>query len=106
MGEGGGDALNRAADVVGASLGLVVASPVLAAVALAIKLEDRGPIFFRQPRIGRDGQPFGCYKFRSMFVDADRQEARLREQAGHRGALWKMADDPRITRVGRRLRRL
>ena len=95
----------RLFDIVGAGLALLLLSPVMLVVALLIKLEDRGPIFFRQPRIGRDGQPFGCYKFRSMFVDADRQEARLREQAGHRGALWKMADDPRITRIGGVIRR-
>jgi lipopolysaccharide/colanic/teichoic acid biosynthesis glycosyltransferase len=86
----------RVRDVVGAALGLVVASPALALAALAIKLEDRGPVLFHQRRVGRHGTEFDLLKLRTMVVGAERQGAGY---AVNRG-------DPRITRVGRVLRRL
>jgi lipopolysaccharide/colanic/teichoic acid biosynthesis glycosyltransferase len=88
--------LNRAADVVGASLGLVLASPVLAAAALAIKLEDGGPVLYRQRRVGYRGEDFDLLKLRTMVVGAEAKGAGF---AVNRG-------DPRITRTGRLLRRL
>jgi len=88
--------VNRAADVVGGSIGLVLASPVLAAAALAIKLEDGGPVLYRQRRVGYQGRDFALLKLRTMVVDAERQGAGF---AVNRG-------DPRITRTGRVLRRL
>jgi len=88
--------MNRAADVVGASLGLVLACPVLAAAALAIKLEDRGPVLYRQQRVGCRGEDFDLLKLRTMVVGAEGQGAGF---AVNRG-------DPRITRTGRLLRRL
>jgi exopolysaccharide biosynthesis polyprenyl glycosylphosphotransferase len=103
-GEAGGLA-KRLFDLVGAVAALTLLSPVMLVVAIAIWSEDHGPVFFKQPRIGRDGHTFDCFKFRSMFVNADRMEQRLREQMGHTGALWKMEQDPRITRVGRFIRR-
>ena len=96
MGQGGGDPLNRAADVVGASLGLVLASPVLVAAAVAIKLEDGGPVLYRQRRVGHRGEDFDLLKLRTMVVGAEKQGAGF---AVNRG-------DPRITRTGRILRRL
>jgi lipopolysaccharide/colanic/teichoic acid biosynthesis glycosyltransferase len=96
VGEGGGNTLNRAADVVGASLGLALASPVLAAAALAIKLEDGGPVLYRQRRVGYRGEDFDLLKLRTMVVGAEQQGAGF---AVNRG-------DPRITRTGRLLRRL
>jgi lipopolysaccharide/colanic/teichoic acid biosynthesis glycosyltransferase len=96
MGEGGGNAVNRAADVVGAVVGLALASPVLAAAAVAIKLEDGGPVLYRQRRVGLDGADFDLLKLRTMIVGAEHQGAGL---AVNRG-------DARITRVGRVLRRL
>jgi lipopolysaccharide/colanic/teichoic acid biosynthesis glycosyltransferase len=88
--------VNRALDAAGASLGLVLASPFLAASALAIKLEDRGPVLYRQRRVGRDGEDFELVKLRTMVVGAEKQ-----------GAGWAVnRGDPRITRVGRVLRRL
>ena len=96
MGQGGGNPLNRAADVVGASLGLVLASPVLAAAALAIKLEDGGPVLYRQRRVGYRDEDFDLLKLRTMVVGAETQGAGF---AVNRG-------DPRITRTGRLLRRL
>jgi len=83
----------RAFDLFWSALGLAVLSPVLALVALAVKLEDGGPVFFRQLRIGRRGRPFRIWKFRTMVVDADRQ-----------GRAITVGRDPRITRVGHRLR--
>jgi lipopolysaccharide/colanic/teichoic acid biosynthesis glycosyltransferase len=88
--------VNRALDVAGASLSLVLASPFLAASALAIKLEDRGPVLYRQRRVGKDGEDFDLVKLRTMVVGAEKQ-----------GAGWAVnRGDPRITRVGRVLRRL
>jgi len=88
--------VNRALDVAGASLGLVLASPFLAASALAIKLEDRGPVLYRQRRVGRDGEDFELLKLRTMVVGAEKQ-----------GAGWAVNEgDARITRAGRVLRRL
>jgi len=88
--------MNRAADVLGASLGLVLASPVLAAAAVAIKLEDGGPVLYRQQRVGYRGEDFELLKLRTMVVGAEKQGAGF---AVNRG-------DPRITRTGRLLRRL
>ena len=87
--------MNRAADVALAGLGLVVTSPLLVAAGLAVKLEDRGPVLFRQTRVGKDGKDFELLKLRSMVVDAERTGA---GHAVDRG-------DRRITRVGRLLRR-
>jgi exopolysaccharide biosynthesis polyprenyl glycosylphosphotransferase len=103
-GEAGGFE-KRAFDLLGASLALALLSPVMLTVALMIRLEDKGPIFFRQTRIGRDNEGFACLKFRSMFVNADRLEQSMREESGHSGALWKMEKDPRITRIGAFIRR-
>jgi lipopolysaccharide/colanic/teichoic acid biosynthesis glycosyltransferase len=88
--------VHRAADVAGASLGLVLASPLLGGAALAIKLEDRGTVFYRQARVGRDGAEFELLKLRTMVVGAEREGAGFAVDE----------DDPRITRVGRVLRRL
>lgn len=96
----------RVIDIVGSSLILLLVMPVLAATALAIRLDSRGPIFFRQQRVGRDGNPFAVCKFRTMIVGAHQQRARLLERNENDGHLFKIRDDPRITRVGRTLRRL
>jgi lipopolysaccharide/colanic/teichoic acid biosynthesis glycosyltransferase len=87
--------VNRAADVALAGVGLVLASPLLAAAALAIKLEDGGPVLFRQTRVGRDGADFELFKLRSMTVGAEHSGAGYAVDRG----------DARITRVGRVLRR-
>jgi lipopolysaccharide/colanic/teichoic acid biosynthesis glycosyltransferase len=88
--------MNRALDVAGAALGLALASPFLAAAAVAIKLDDGGPVLYRQRRVGRDGEEFELLKLRTMVVGAEQQ-----------GAGWAVnRGDPRITRVGRALRRL
>jgi lipopolysaccharide/colanic/teichoic acid biosynthesis glycosyltransferase len=82
---------------------LLAVAPIMAAVALAVRLDSRGPIFFRQTRIGRDGKPFEILKFRSMDVDAEQRKEELRDLNGTEG-LFKLVDDPRITRVGRFIR--
>jgi len=96
MGDRGGDALNRAADVAVAGGALVLASPLLGLAALAVKLEDRGPVLYRQTRVGRDGEDFELLKLRTMVVGAERIGAGLAVNEG----------DSRITRVGRVLRKL
>jgi exopolysaccharide biosynthesis polyprenyl glycosylphosphotransferase len=97
--------LKRAFDVACASAGLVLALPVLAAVGLAIKLDSPGPVFYCAPRVGRKGRNFSCYKFRTMVADADELKERLRVVNQREGAFFKLAHDPRVTRVGRFLRR-
>ncbi len=96
MGSGGGDALNRAADVAVAGTALVVASPLLGVAALATKLGDRGPVLYRQTRVGKDGVDFELLKLRTMIVGAEKVGAGYAVNEG----------DPRITRVGRILRKL
>ncbi len=96
--------LKRSLDVVAAGAGLVVLAPFFAVVAAAIKLTSAGPVFFKQTRIGRDGERFPMFKFRTMVDGAERQKAALRELNEAVG-LFKIADDPRVTRVGRLLRR-
>jgi len=97
--------VKRATDIVLTSLGLLVISPVLALIALAIRVDDGGPVIFRQTRVGLDGSTFTMLKFRSMHTDAEARLTALRLQNPQIGTLFKMVDDPRITRVGRFLRR-
>jgi exopolysaccharide biosynthesis polyprenyl glycosylphosphotransferase len=95
----------RATDVVLTSVGLVVISPVMALIALAVKLSDGGPVLFRQTRVGLDGSTFTMLKFRSMHTDAEARLAQLRAQNPNIGLMFKLDKDPRVTRVGRFLRR-
>jgi exopolysaccharide biosynthesis polyprenyl glycosylphosphotransferase len=94
----------RALDLVLSGIGLILAAPVLGACALAIKLTDQGPVFFRQQRVGQDGKPFTILKLRTMVVDAEARLADLMEKNQREGALFKLSDDPRVTKVGRILR--
>jgi lipopolysaccharide/colanic/teichoic acid biosynthesis glycosyltransferase len=97
-------AVKRAVDVLLAVLFLLAALPVLLVVALLVKLDSPGPVLFRQTRIGRGGRAFSMFKFRSMYDRADE----LKDQLRHRNeadGLFKIADDPRITKVGKLLRR-
>jgi exopolysaccharide biosynthesis polyprenyl glycosylphosphotransferase len=97
--------IKRSFDLLFASVVAALLLPLMTMVALAIKLDSRGPVFFRQRRMGRDDRAFEIYKFRTMVPDAEARKAELhdRNQAG--GGLFKIEDDPRITRVGRFLRR-
>jgi exopolysaccharide biosynthesis polyprenyl glycosylphosphotransferase len=98
-------AIKRAFDLLGASIGLLAISPLLIFVAIAIKLDSRGPVFFRQLRVGRHGKRFRMFKFRTMVLDADAMKDSLRDRNEAQEGLFKIADDPRITRVGRILRK-
>jgi len=92
-------------DRFGAMLLLAVFGPLLIAVALCVRCTSRGPVLFRQVRVGRDGRQFRIFKFRSMYVDAEARLAELRHLNEHDGVLFKIRDDPRVTPVGRYLRR-
>ena len=86
---------------------ILLLAPLIALIALAIKLETRGPVFFRQPRVGRWHEVFGMFKFRSMYADAeDRKREFVRLNDARDGVMFKIRSDPRVTRVGRILRRL
>ncbi len=95
----------RSLDICGASLAILALLPVFIATALSIRLEDKGPVFFRQTRVGVDGTPFSMIKFRSMFTDAEARRAALLAQSDRSGTCFKMREDPRITKTGRFIRR-
>jgi exopolysaccharide biosynthesis polyprenyl glycosylphosphotransferase len=97
--------LKRLVDVTGAAVLLVVFAPLALLIALAIKIDSGGPVFFRQGRVGLHGRPFLVVKFRSMCVDAENQLQDLLPENEIRGHAFKLARDPRVTRVGRVLRR-
>jgi exopolysaccharide biosynthesis polyprenyl glycosylphosphotransferase len=97
--------VTRAFDCVGASLGLLVVSPLMIAIAIAIKLDSKGPVFFRQSRVGRGEQHFGLFKFRTMVPDAEALKHSLVDLNEAQEGLFKIAEDPRVTRVGRLLRK-
>jgi exopolysaccharide biosynthesis polyprenyl glycosylphosphotransferase len=103
--EGVDFALKRTFDIVGATLLLVVLSPLLLMITLAVRLSSRGPILFHSIRRGIGQRPFPCLKFRTMHTDAEERQADLEELNEASGALFKIRDDPRLTRVGRVLRR-
>jgi exopolysaccharide biosynthesis polyprenyl glycosylphosphotransferase len=95
----------RAIDFTMALLGLIFVSPLMALIALAIKLESAGPVIFTQERVGKGGKRFYIYKFRSMVQDAEAQKVRLQSLNEADGPLFKIKDDPRRTWVGRLIRR-
>ncbi len=94
----------RAFDLLGALVGLLAVSPLLVVIAVAIKLDSRGPVFFRQQRVGRHGKRFRMLKFRTMVPDAEALKESLRDRNEAQEGLFKIAADPRITRIGRLLR--
>ena len=98
-------AWKRALDIAGSLIALVIASPVMLLAAVAIKATSPGPVFFTQRRDTINGRPFTIYKFRTMCVDAERQKADLRAQSEQDGPAFKMKNDPRVTPVGRFLRK-
>jgi exopolysaccharide biosynthesis polyprenyl glycosylphosphotransferase len=97
--------LKRTADVVGSSLGLIFAGPIMLVVAALIRLDTAGPVLYSASRVGRKGRRFRCYKFRTMVTNAAELKEQLRARNQREGPCFKIADDPRITRVGRWLRR-
>ena len=99
-------AIKRGLDILAGTAGLLALSPLLLTVIALIKLEDRGPIFFRQMRVGLRGRPFGMWKFRSMVLNADALKDQLLKQNEMQGGVtFKMKNDPRITRIGKYLRK-
>ena len=96
--------LKRALDLAATTIGLILVSPVILAIAVAIRLDSKGPIFFRQIRVGRKGTQFYMAKFRSMVADADARKDELRALNTAGQGLFKIENDPRVTRVGRFLR--
>jgi exopolysaccharide biosynthesis polyprenyl glycosylphosphotransferase len=102
--EGFDYALKRSFDLVGATLILLVFSPMLIACAVAVKLTSRGPVFYRSIRPGIGGVPFACFKFRTMYQDADERQADLEMLNEASGALFKIRNDPRMTPIGRVMR--
>jgi exopolysaccharide biosynthesis polyprenyl glycosylphosphotransferase len=97
--------LKRGIDLAASVIGLVVIGPLLAIIAVAIRIDSKGPILFRQTRVGRDGEHFSIFKFRSMVADADKRKEALRAVSGSTVGLFKLDNDPRITRVGNFLRK-
>jgi exopolysaccharide biosynthesis polyprenyl glycosylphosphotransferase len=97
--------LKRALDIMLASVALLVASPVMLVIAFMIRLDSPGPIFYRAERIGRKGRTFRCFKFRTMVPNADHLKEKLAHMNERDGILFKVTNDPRITKVGARLRK-
>jgi len=97
--------MKRGMDIVASCIGLAVLSPVFLATAIAIKLDDGGPVFFSQLRAGKDGKDFKFYKFRSMRTDAEELFAQMQAQNEQTGNAFKIKDDPRITKVGKFIRK-
>ncbi len=96
---------NRGLDMILAALALIVLSPFMLIVAILIKLESPGDVIFRQTRIGKDGQPFTCFKFRSMSLDAEDRKRELMAHNEADGPVFKIKEDPRVTRVGKFIRK-
>lgn len=95
----------RIIDIIGAGSGLILLSPVIAIVACAVKFTSKGPIFFSQKRVGKNGKIFNIYKFRSMVVNAEELKEKLAHQNEMSGPMFKMKDDPRVTKVGKFIRK-
>lgn len=98
-------AMKRGLDILGGLVGLVILGIATIFVAPAIKLESPGPVFFKQTRVGKNGRYFQLYKFRSMYQDAEERKKELMEQNEMNGLMFKMQDDPRITKVGKFIRK-
>ncbi|PES84649.1 multidrug MFS transporter [Bacillus cereus] len=98
--------MKRLMDIVGALCGLILLLPIFFIVALLIKLEDpKGPIFFKQKRVGKNEKEFGMYKFRSMVTGAEEKLKELLQHNEVSGAMFKMKDDPRVTKIGKFIRK-
>lgn len=95
----------RAMDVILSAFGLLAVLPLLFVIAVAVRATSPGPVFFVQTRVGRFGRPFRMFKFRTMVVDAEQHKAALLERSDRVGPCFKMTDDPRVTPIGRFLRR-
>ncbi|MBU3179839.1 sugar transferase [Clostridium psychrophilum] len=95
----------RIIDIIGALCGILIMSPVLIVVGIWVKLDSKGPAFFAQNRVGKDGMQFKMYKFRSMCMDAEGLLDKLRKDNEMSGPMFKIKEDPRITKIGRFIRK-
>ena len=102
---GGKQVIKAMFDRVAAGLALILLAPLFLLIGMAIRLDDHGPVFFKQTRVGRDGRTFKVYKFRTMVVDAEQRKVQLQALNEGAGVLFKMQRDPRVTKVGSTLRR-
>ncbi|MEO6983534.1 MAG: sugar transferase, partial [Edaphobacter sp.] len=101
----GGFLLKRTLDLTLSTLALVMLSPVMVAIAVAVRMDSEGSMFYSAERIGRKGRTFSCYKFRTMVQNADRLKAELEHMNERDGVLFKISNDPRVTRLGHFLRK-
>ena len=97
--------IKRVLDIIGAIVGLVITLILTPFIAIAIKIDSKGPVFFSQERAGKNGRRFKLYKFRSMYVDAEERKSQLLKENEMKGLMFKMEDDPRVTKVGKFLRK-
>lgn len=97
--------LKRCIDIIGSLVGLVISVPIIAIIAVPLKLESPGPLFFKQKRVGLNGRVFNIYKLRSMYMDAEDRKKELMAQNEMNGFMFKMTDDPRVTKVGKFIRK-
>lgn len=97
--------LKRLFDILLSTVGLILSAPIILITAIPLKLESKGPLFFSQTRIGLNGRPFRIYKLRSMYLDAEKRKQELLSENEMNGLMFKMENDPRITKVGRFIRK-
>ncbi|MEW9094157.1 MAG: sugar transferase [Clostridiaceae bacterium] len=97
--------LKRLIDIVGAIVGIVLLSPIMLITAIAIKVDSKGPLIFAQERVGQDGKIFKMYKFRSMVINAEELLDKLKDKNEMSGPMFKIKEDPRITKVGKFIRK-
>ncbi|SKA88640.1 exopolysaccharide biosynthesis polyprenyl glycosylphosphotransferase [Caloramator quimbayensis] len=97
--------IKRLADIILSIIGIICLSPVFIITAIAIKIDSKGPVFFIQDRCGKDGRIFKFYKFRSMVADAEQQLSKLKHKNEMSGPVFKIREDPRITKVGKFIRK-
>ena len=97
--------MKRFFDILFSGFGLLILSPLFLVIAIWIKLDSKGPVFYRQIRVGRGNIDFCIFKFRSMYVDAEKRKKELMEQNKMKGHMFKMDDDPRITPIGKFIRK-
>ncbi len=97
--------VKRCSDILFTLIGLILLIPIFIIIPILIKADDGGPIFYRADRVGKNGKNFGMFKFRSMRVNADQELAKLKAQSDVSGPMFKMKNDPRITRIGKFLRK-
>jgi len=95
----------RSLDIIASICGLILLSPVLLIVSILIKMESKGPVFFMQKRIGLNGKEFNMYKFRSMVINAEELKEKLKDKNEMSGPMFKIKDDPRITKIGKFIRK-